>query len=179
MKNTNKTTTVLDTRFNTIDLSNKDLRWIDLKGDEELFTEVSQYIRKAIKEEFEEIYQTIWNEEEDGAYEGYEADIITYWDGHNFVKKAFDGSSDREYFVNPEILKVIESEDAYSPDYALFVDHYSHSVTLDGQKHEVKRENYYILISGTCRQADFPKIKKISKMDAEDFTLDYLNEEGL
>jgi len=173
MENQATKTAVLDTRFNTIDLSDKSLKWIDIDGKEETYTEVSQYIRPATQEEYEEIYQTICEDEYDSP-----EDIISFWDVHNFKKIAFEFTNSTS-FHTPEILAIIESEDAYQPDYALVVDHEEYRYTSGGQEIEGKNDYYYILISGTCRQADFPKIKKISKMDTEDFTIDFVNEEGL
>jgi len=173
MKQTENTTatSIIDTRFNTVELADKNLKWIKIdNGDRETYTEVSELIRKADQSEYEELWQTNWDDSY-GPYEDSPEEIICFWDGHNHRKIAIGDCTEREMLANPTILKVIESNNAYHPDYALIVDTIKH---ID----ESTSKNYYVFVSATSREADFHQITKISKIDPEDFTPEYLAEEG-
>lgn len=164
-------TTIIDTRFNTVELADKNLKWIKIdNSDRETYTEVSEFIREADKSEYEDLWNTEWDESY-GEYEDSPEEIICFWDGHNHRKIALGDWTEREVLVNPAILKVIESNNAYNPDYALIEDTITHG---DGSV----SKDYYVFVSATSREADFHQITKISKIDPEDFTPEYLAEEG-
>jgi hypothetical protein len=169
-------TTQIDTRYTSIDLTDKNHRWVNLGDpDDKVYHEVHSAIIKADADD----YQRLWgidsmSDEEIEAYEEAPEEMVSIWDGHNFKQWSLDYDTPQEELNSPEVLKVLDSDSDMDRDYALVRDkHISNGVT---------KYYYYLFISGYPRYAGlvaYNSITPIKEMEPEDFTWDWLQENGI
>jgi hypothetical protein len=172
--NTPATKNIIPCQY-TVDVELKpETRWIDLKGNEEIYTDVTGMINPITKEEWEEAYGETYDESE-GEFEPGDIELVCFWDGHNHKKIAvdiFSGYNSQIKLTKPEVLAVIDAPDAYTPVYALIKD------TVKNFLGEQKEE-YYVIGTGDCRQASFNQLRSITTPPApEDFTVEWIDEQG-